>query len=127
MSGILGVEEYTESTSSQLIAGNTFEMKKITIASGAGVLKRGTVLGMDTSSYKYKQLNPGASDGTEVARAILVDDVDASSNDIIAMAYLIGKYKLSDLIWPDSITDDQKRAALLQLQDRGIIVDDNWA
>ena len=127
MSGILGVEEYEQPAFYQLVAGKTFEVKKITIASGAGKLTRGTVLGMNTSTYKYKQLDPSASDGTEVARAILAEDVDASSTDVKTTAYFIGKYRLADLIWPGSITDAQKKTALLQLQDRGIIIDEDWA
>ena len=127
MAGILGVQEYEQPAFNQLVAGETFEIKKITIASGAGTLTRGTVLGMDSSTYKYKQLNPAGTDGTEVARAILAEDVDATSSDVKTIAYFIGKYRLADLIWPDGITDAQKKTALLQLQDRGIIVDEDWA
>jgi hypothetical protein len=56
----------------------------------------------------------------------LLEDADASSADKKAQAYLIGKFRLSDLVWPAGITDAQKNAALLQLQDRGIIVDQDF-
>ncbi|SDO03997.1 Bacteriophage lambda head decoration protein D [Desulfonauticus submarinus] len=126
MAGILGVEEH-EQPAYDLVAGKTFETKKITISSGAGKLVRGTVLGMDRVSCKYKQLNPSASDGTHVAWAILAEDVDATNSDVKTIAYFLGKYRLSGLIWPPSITDQEKKAALRQLQTKGIIVDEDWS
>ena len=123
MAGTLGITVEEMPKLSILIASETHLSKQITIASGAGQLKRGTVLGLNTSTYKYTQLNPSASNGTEVARAILVEDVDASERDVKAQAFFVGKYRLSDLIWPDGITDEQKNTAILQLQDRGIIVE----
>jgi len=77
--------------------------------------------------YKYKELDVDDGNGTEVARAILVEDADASLADVAAEIFLTGKYRLSDLVWPDGITDAEKQAALLQLQERGILVDEDWA
>jgi len=121
MAGTYGVSETTGSELSQLVAGDFHAMKKVTIGSGAD-LSRGTVLGQVTADYKFKQLNPGGADGTEVARAILAEDAAAASADVEANVYFVGEYRLSDLIWPDGITDAQKNAAIQQLQDRGIIV-----
>ena len=112
---------------SQLIAGDTHEMKPVTIINGAGALVRGTVLGLVTASNQYDQLNPAGADGTEEARAILVEDVDATSAAAAAQAYVLGKFRSADLVWPAGITDAQKKAALLQLQDRGMPVDTDWA
>lgn len=112
---------------SQLIAGETHELKPVTIASGAGALTRGTVLGLVTASNKYDQHNPGGADGTQIARAILAEDADATAADITAQAYVLGKFRASDLVWPGGITDPQKKTALLALQDRGILVDTDWA
>lgn len=120
MAATLGTQQYEGKEISQLIAGSVHIQKKVTIASG--VLKRGTVLAMDANG-NYVQLNPSATDGTEIARAILAEDVDASSGSVQAQAYFVGKYRLSDLIFPDGVTDSQKQTALLQLQDRGIIVE----
>ncbi len=111
---------------SQLIAGDTHEMKPAVIASGAGVLTRGTVLGMLTASHEFTQLNPAGADGSEVARAILVEDVDATSAAADALVYGLGKFRLSDLVWPDGISDADKNTALLNLADRGILVDKNF-
>jgi len=96
-------------------------MKQGVVASGAGVLSRGTVLAMNADG-KWVQLAPAASDGTEIARGILAEDVDATSADVIVQVYLVGEYRLVDLIWPGSITDPQKATAILNLQDRGIVV-----
>jgi len=123
MGGTLGITVEEMSNLSILVANETHLARQITISSGAGELKRGTVLGINTSTYKYKKLDPAASDGTEIARAILVEDVNATDSDVKAQAFFVGKYRLSDLIWPDGITDEQKNAAILQLQDRGIIVE----
>jgi len=75
---------------------------------------------------KYKELDPDDGNGTETARSILLQDTDASAADQAAQAYFMGTYRLDDLVWPDGITDAQKNAALLQLQDRGILVDKDF-
>ena len=124
MAGTYGATE-TEATQSQLVAGKTHEQKPITLASGENLV-RGNVLGLVTASYEYVELNPAGSDGSEVARSILVEDCDASAAAKKIQGYFTGKYKLSDLVWPAGITDAQKNAAILALQDRGIIVDEDF-
>ena len=101
MAGSYGITE-TEATQSQLVAGETHEQKPITLASGENHV-RGTVLGLVTASNEYVQLNPAGADGSEAARAILVEDCDASSAAKKTQGYFTGKYKLSDLIWPAGI------------------------
>ena len=76
--------------------------------------------------YKYKELDPVDGNGTEKARSILLQDTDASAADQAAQAYFMGTYRLDDLVWPDGITDAQKNAAILELQDRGILVDKDF-
>lgn len=51
------------------------------IASGAGKVLPGTILGKVTASGKFKPHAPAASDGTETAVAILYSEVDATSAD----------------------------------------------
>ncbi len=65
---------------------------KATIVSGAGARKRGDLLGKVTASGKYKLSLSGASDGSEVPRVILAEDVDATSADKEAMIYLSGEF-----------------------------------
>jgi hypothetical protein len=116
-----GATIVTEEQVSQLVAGDFNAIKQGVVALGAGPLSRGTVLAMDAAG-KWVQLAPAAIDGTEIARGILVEDVDATSADAKALVYLVGEYRLADLIWPAAITDAQKAAAILALQDRGIVV-----
>ncbi|BBO80176.1 hypothetical protein DSCO28_07420 [Desulfosarcina ovata subsp. sediminis] len=113
---------------SQLIAGDTHELKPVTIASGAGALSRGTVLGMLTADFTFDQFDQDdATYGLNTARSILAEDVDATSSAVVAQAYVLGKFRSEDLIWPSDITNAEKQAALLNLQDRGIVVDTDWA
>jgi len=59
----------------------SYSLEEVTVASGAGALKAGRVLGIITSGGKYSHYDNGASNGTEVARAVLAYDVDASAAD----------------------------------------------
>ena len=58
----------------------------ITIASGAGVIAAGTVLGKVTASGKYVASSVAASDGSEVPTAINIYGADASSADATVSA-----------------------------------------
>lgn len=58
----------------------------ITVASGAGVLGAGQVLGKVTLSGKYTAYAPAASDGSEVAAGILYGQVDAAIADVKGVA-----------------------------------------
>ena len=58
----------------------------ITIASGAGVIAAGTVLGKVTASGKYVASAVGASDGSEVPAAINIYGADASASDVTVSA-----------------------------------------
>lgn len=85
-------------------AGDTF-----TIAVTAG---EGNVVPLDLD----------ATDGSQVAAGFMIADVDASSaataGVIIARDSMVA---MDNLVWPDSITDDQKTAAIAQLEALGII------
>lgn len=122
MAGILGIVEQTESLSA-LAAGPVAVMKPITVLSGAGVVAKGTVLGMVTLTHKYVPLDLAGVDGSEVARGILVEEVDATLADVGGHLYCLGEFRLSKAIWPVGITDAQKLVALQQLQESGMIFD----
>lgn len=64
--------------------------EKLTIASGAGVLPRGTVIGKITASGKYLKSLSAASDGSQTPDAVLLNDVDATSADVDASVLLAG-------------------------------------
>lgn len=55
------------------------------IASGAGKLEPGTILGKITASGKFVAHAPAASDGSQTAVAILYSAVDATSADAAAV------------------------------------------
>lgn len=93
-----------------------------TIAAGQ-VLDAGSVLGWHTASKKFKQLTPGASDGTQNARAVLYANVDASEGDVVAVVIdLSCELKGAELVWPEGINPTQKANALDQLTGLGLIV-----
>jgi hypothetical protein len=60
----------------------------ITIASGAGIIAAGTVLGKVTASGKYIASAVGATDGSEVPSAIAIYGADASASDVTVSAII---------------------------------------
>ena len=86
------------------------------IASGAGALKRGTVLGLITASGKYTVANTANEDGSQVGSAILADDVDATSADVNAEIYISGMFNREKLIFGGEDTYD-KQAENLRMHD----------
>jgi hypothetical protein len=92
------------------------------VASGQN-LGIGTVVGRQTANGKIYALNPGATDGTQVAIGVLVEDVNAVTGDkpgvILARhAVVADKY----VVWPGGITGPQKATAISQLETRGILI-----
>jgi head decoration protein D len=63
-----------------------FSREKVTVASGAGVLGAGRVLGKITSSGKYAAYDNTASDGTQTAVGVLLYNIDATSADVVTVA-----------------------------------------
>lgn len=89
----------------------------VTIASGAGKLEPGTLLGVITASKKYT-FSPNAEvpgiEGAEVAKAILAYGVDATSADVEAVVISRqAEVKEPMLIFHSSVDNDNKRTAKL--------------
>lgn len=63
----------------------------------------------------------GDLDGTEIPRAILARDTDASSEDVNTVAYVHGEFNEDKLDWNDA-TDPQIAAAKRRLAEYGIYV-----
>ncbi len=95
----------------------------ITVVSGAGSLIAGTVLGKITASGKYKPYDNDATDGSEVAAAILVYDVDATSADKLAVGIVReAEVFKSRLVWGAGVTlDAEKTAAYADLAAKVVI------
>lgn len=123
MAGILGVTTTTASELTQLLAGDVYVMKTITIPAGVGTVSRGELLAQLTADYSWTKFNHGGSDGSEIPRAICAEAADATLADKNVVAYFVGHYRLSDIVWPDGISAAQKNAAIQALQDRGIILE----
>lgn len=75
-----------------------WDARKVTIKAGAGVLKRGHVLGQIKASGKFIVSASAAADGSEEPDRILAEDVDASgATDVEAVAFIAGTFDQSKL------------------------------
>lgn len=97
----------------------------VTIASGQN-LKAGAVLGKITSGSptgEYKAYDNGASDGSQAAAGILLDDCDASDADTHAVAILRdAEVNRNELVYDSGQNDAAKVAAVADLLALGILV-----
>ena len=106
-------------------APNLSSRDRATVASGQ-TLALGTVVGVVTATSKLKAFDPAATDGTEIARGVIANDVDAALADrddglLIARHALVAR---SALVWPSGITAELKAVAEAQLRTIGILVRD---
>jgi Bacteriophage lambda head decoration protein D len=93
----------------------------ITVLSGE-TLEAGAVLGKVTANGKYKELDPAAVDGSEVATGILYDAVDASAADAQGVAIVrLAEVNAAELVWPAGITAPEQTTALGELAALNII------
>ena len=101
-----------------------YTRETVTIASGAGKLEPGTVLGKITTGGKYTTLAPAATNGSQNAAGILWDKVDASTSDAPGVVVLRGPAIVNrhEIIWPDGATEAQITAATTALATIGIIL-----
>lgn len=115
----------TVKTQDNLIAGDMPKSEVgVTIVSGQSLV-RGAPLGRVTASGKYTEWDPNASDGSQTFKAILAEDVDASSADEKGLAYFSGQFRKSGIAWDtDKHQDDDILDAILEGQGRGIYIED---
>ena len=101
-----------------------YTRETVTIASGAGKLEPGTVLGKITTGGKYTVLAPAATNGSQNAAGILWAGVDASAADAPGVVVLRGPAIVNrhELVWPDGATGAQITAATTALAALGIIL-----
>ncbi|WP_425384670.1 head decoration protein [Wolbachia endosymbiont (group A) of Sturmia bella] len=102
-------------------ASSLYSRDQITVAKGQN-LKLGTVVALDKDSM-VKIINPTATDGTQTAIGVITSDVNSKDGDtkaiIITRISLLADHAV---VWPANITEEQKAAAIKQLEVRGIIV-----
>ena len=101
-----------------------YTRETVTIASGAGKLAPGTVLGKITTGGKYTVLTPGASNGSQNAAGILWAAVDATDADALGVVIVRGPTLVNqhEIVWPDGATEAQITAATTALAALGIIL-----
>ena len=104
-------------------APNLYSRDRVTVASGQ-TLTLGTVLGLVTATGKVKQIDPSATDGSQYAAGVLMQDVDAHLADrtdglMVARHAIVADHALQ---WPTGITLAEQQAAVLQLKALGVLV-----
>ena len=101
-----------------------FTRETVTIASGAGKLEPGSVLGKITTGGKYTVLAPAATNGSQNAAGILWAGVDASAADALGVVLLRGPAIVNrhEIVWPEGATEAQITAATTALATIGIIL-----
>ena len=101
-----------------------YTRETVTIASGAGQLEPGTVLGKITTGGKYTVFAPAATNGSQNAAGILWAGVGASAADALGVMLLRGPAIVNrhEIVWPDGATEAQITAATTALAALGIIL-----
>ena len=101
-----------------------FTRDTVTLASGAGKLAPGTVLGKITTGGKFTVLTPGATNGSQNAAGLLWDGVDATDADASGVVLLRGPAIVNrhEIVWPEAATEAQITTATTALAALGIIL-----
>ncbi|MBK5927372.1 head decoration protein [Rhodobaculum claviforme] len=101
-----------------------YTRETVTLASGAGKLAPGTVLGRITTGGKYTVLTPGASNGSQNAAGILWGPADASDADAPGVVLVRGPALVNrhEIAWPDAATEGQIATATTALAALGILL-----
>lgn len=85
---------------------------EVVIASGAGVVLRGTALGQVTATGLFVPVDSSAEDGSDTVVAILAADVDATSGNAPGPGYFTGEFNQNAIIFGGTDTfADHKDAA----------------
>ena len=94
------------------------------VEAGAGVLKVGTVLGRIRDTGVCRRFNPAASDGTQIACAIVDEEAVVDDADRCCHAILSGAdFPVADLVFMDHVTLEQRSDAIAQLKARPCEID----
>lgn len=104
-------------------APNFYSRDRVSIVAGQS-LPLGTVLGMLTTTAKLKQIDPSATDGSQYAAGVLMQDADATLADrddglMLARHAIVAERALR---WPANITAPERQAATAQLKALGVLV-----
>jgi hypothetical protein len=96
--------------------------KNVTVVAVAA-LKRGTVLAIKTADSKFYPAVDGASDGTQNAVAVLLDDLPITAGAVVPVLRRLAVVNPSFLVWDASYTTQAKKdAAIANLESASTIV-----
>ncbi|WP_265016753.1 MULTISPECIES: head decoration protein [unclassified Wolbachia] len=103
-------------------ASSLYSRDQITVAKGQNI-KLGTVVAKKTDDGFIRVLNPTGTDGTQTAVGVITTDIHSKDSDmkgvIITRSAMLADHAV---VWPANITEEQKTAAIKQLEGRGIII-----
>ncbi|MCW5648356.1 MAG: head decoration protein [Ramlibacter sp.] len=123
--GIFRVEDPDGYVLGDVAVGGTFSDDiKFVIADGATDFTVGAkfTITVAAGSGKYGALDLDATNGLQIAAAVLYDNVDATDADAtVVVTSRDSEVAIHALTWPDGIDNDEKDAALAQLATVGII------
>lgn len=111
-------------THDNLIGGTAVNMVTESIVLDTGNLQRGAVLGRITATNKWVLSASAAADGSQVPRAILAEDTDATAADKTTIAYFTGEFNTAALTFGAGHTAASTADAL---RDVGIFLKTNLA
>lgn len=95
-----------------------FVTEDVTLAGSQGTVSKGTVLGHVTGG-NWVPVDDSATDGSEVARAVLAEDVDTSGGAIEGTIYRTGVFAEHELTFGgDDVVADHRDA----MAEKGIFV-----
>lgn len=100
----------------------SYSREKVTVVAATD-LKRGTVLGIKTADKKFYPSVSGATDGTENAVAILLDDLEETAGKSVPVLRRTALIIAKNLVWDASYDlAAEKTAALANLASASGIV-----
>lgn len=92
------------------------------VTAPAGGYEAGTILGQITATLKYVQVDPAATDGSEVAAAILYGNLPETGDQMATLTLRASEVNSAALIYPDGATQPQIDTIDAQLAAGGVIV-----
>lgn len=116
-------EEVGSVTPDNLIGGHEVPLLTtgVLLASGQGVVKRGSVIGIVSVGGKGKLADSTSDDGSQVAKFVVAEDVDTTNADAKAVCYKSGLFNRDALIFGGTDDAADHEAAL---RDVGIFLKD---
>jgi len=87
----------------------------VIVEKGQGILKKGSVLGTISSNKNKKLCDSTSEDGSEVAKFVLSEQIDTSSENVCAVVYKSGIFNKNKLIFGGNDSAEDHRAELRDL------------